>query len=179
MRKFAVLIVCTLAIALVAVGGAFMFWRTKPRGTIVKEKDFGLTLPGTWGRRPTADGTGLVFRNTSGAEQVTISPFSFSRPLNSENRSSVLRELLKTHRQGEKQEADTVVTLGEPVFSDGAGTAAVRYSGEETASRRRFTCLIACGGSAAVAFYYESIGLSQQEADTRARTILDSASVTK
>src|SRR5262249_39598447 len=132
---------------------------------------------GEWSRRATADGAGLVLRSSTGREQVTISVMSSSKRMDSAVQSSTLNRLLEHRRQAESRGADTAVTMTESALSETAGTHTARFSGFEPAAQRRFSCLLACGSSVAITFYYEAVGLSEQEADSRARLILDSVRV--
>ncbi len=66
-----------------------------------------------------------------------------------------------------------------PSLSEKSGIHSGRYSGYEPASQRRFTCLLFCSSSLVATFYYEAIGLPQNDADERANAILASARLTE
>jgi hypothetical protein len=66
-----------------------------------------------------------------------------------------------------------------PTISEQSGIHSGRYSGFERASGRRFSCLVYCSSSLVATFYYEAIGLPQNEAEARASAILASARLTE
>jgi hypothetical protein len=72
--------------------------------------------------------------------------------------------------------ADTTA-ITETTFAESGGVFAARFGGFERGAQRRFHCLLLCGQSGVVTFYYEAIGKTEQETDSRARPIFNSARI--
>jgi len=154
--------------------------KPKPNETAISEKAFSVTLPGEWSRRSEDDGSRIVFKSSSGREQLTVSLIFWSHRREPEQRLSNFNRVLELRQQAEIHEfAPSAITMTAPVVTEQSGIHAGRYSGSEPAAQRRFNCLLLCSSSLVATFYYEAVGLPQSEAEERASAILASAKLTE
>jgi len=84
-------------------------------------------------------------------------------------RAAVLRRKAEAEVSG--------VVMSDTDFGVSAGVYAARFAGFEPASQRRFNCLLLCSQSAVTTFYYEALGMSEQESDARASPLFNSIAV--
>ncbi len=149
-----------------------------PRYTAVDERIFRLTLPGDWSCQLSSDGTRWTYRSDIGFDQLTVSPLSSARHLSADEQLETLKRVTELRRRAETEASGVSgVTLTETIFTESGGVQAARFAGIESGTQRRFSCLLLCNPLGVTVFYYEAIGLSQQESDVRARVIFNSVGV--
>jgi hypothetical protein len=78
-------------------------------------------------------------------------------------------------RKAEAEVSGIVMT--NTTFGESRGVFAARFAGFESASQRRFNCLLLCSQSGVTTFYYEALGMTEQEADARAKPVFNSVAV--
>jgi len=173
-RTFLVVVILALA----AVGVVSMFWKSKTKDTAIDERVFRLTLPGQWTRQPSSDATRWTYRSDTGRDQVTVSLLSFTHRMSADEQLATLKRVTELRRRAETDTPGVSgVTMTDTTFAESGGVHAARYGGIESGSHRRFSCLLLCSPSAVTIFYYEAIGLTDQESDARARAIFNSVGV--
>ncbi len=98
--------------------GATMFWRSKPKDTIVDDRAFHIVLPGRWMRKPSADPTRWVYRSEDGDEQVTISVLSATHQLDANERSMGFQRILELRRRAETETpgSNRRMQISEPIL---------------------------------------------------------------
>jgi hypothetical protein len=166
------------AIALSVVGVTSMFWKSKQTDTAIDERAFRLTLPGQWSRQPSSDATRWSYRSDTGRDQLTVSLLSSTKRMSTDEQFATLKRLTELRRRAETDTPGVSgITMTDTTFAESAGVHAARFGGVESGSQRRFSCLLLCSPSAVTVFYYEAIGLTEQESDARARAILNSVGV--
>jgi hypothetical protein len=69
------------------------------------------------------------------------------------------------------------IVMTETNFGESQGVYAARFSGFESTSGRRFNCLLLCSQYAVTTFYYEALGMTEQESEARAKPIFNSIAV--
>lgn len=155
-----------------------MFWKSKPKDTLVNERVFRATLPGHWARQPSNDATRYTYRSETGREQLTVSLLSSTHQLSTDNQIATLKRVTELRRRAETETPGVSgVVMTEATFANAGGIHAARFGGVETATQRRFHCLLLCSASAVTIFYYEAVGLDQSDAEARARAIFNSVGV--
>lgn len=139
--------------------------------TLVRERTFHLTLPGKWvgGYDRTSDTwhyegssrneavTVGILRRTAGADLVTM--------------NEDFDGYLRLRRQQEQALAGGIV-LTEPRTQTVSDALTARYDGIDSSSGRRTHTYVIINSKAAASYYYEAMGMSQAEFDTRAKQVL-------
>ncbi len=149
-----------------------------PQYTAIDERMFHLSLPGNWSCQPSSDGTRWTYRSDIGFDQLTVSLVSSTKPLSVDEQFETLKRVTELRRRAETETPGVSgVTLTETTFTESGGVQSARFGGIESGTQRRFSCLLLCSPSGVTVFYYEAIGLSQQESDVRARVIFNSVGV--
>jgi hypothetical protein len=144
--------------------------------TRANEGVFSVTLPGHWTRLPPSDGARWTYR--SEREQLTVSLMSSTHRMSDDEQISTIERVTELRRRAETETLGIAgVTMTETTFAESGGVHAARFGGVESASQRRFHCLLLCSSCSVTVFYYEAIGMTQQEADSRARPIFNSVAV--
>jgi hypothetical protein len=168
-----------VALVVAGVAASSMFGKSKARDTAIEERGFRLTLPGQWSRKPSSDPTRWVYHNDSG-EELTVSLFDFKSGMSADERSKTFKRLAELRKHAESAAPGVAaVTTTDTTFGESGGILAARYGGTEPAVHRRFVCLMLGSASAFTVFYYEAVGLTQSEADARAKTIMNTVVVPK
>ena len=148
--------------------------------TEIKENAFRFTLPGRWSTEKSSDPSRWSYRAVDGRESLTVSLFVFANRLNNERQHQTIERMAKIIRGVQtKLPGVTAITMSETNFGESGGILAARFGGLEPARQRRFHDLLLCSPLAVTGFYYEAIGLSETEADARARRIMNSIVVPK
>jgi hypothetical protein len=141
---------------------------------VVDEGFFKLVLPGLWGSL--FDGERWTYDGSN--EQLTVSVMPSDHRMADDEQAGVLRRVAELRQ---KAEEDTVGSAGlrmtDATFARSGAVHAARYAGVEAATQRHFHCLSLCSPSAVTVFYYESLGMSQEEAESRAKVIFNSVVV--
>lgn len=153
-----------------------------PRDTVVDQRIFRLRLPSDWWScQPSSDGMRWTYRRDigfDGFDQLTISLLSSTKCLQTKEQLVTLKRVTELRRRAETEKPDVSgVTMTDTTFDESGGVQAARFGGIESGTKRRFSCLLLCSPSAVIVFYYEAVGLSQQEADACARIIFNSVRV--
>jgi hypothetical protein len=148
--------------------------------TEIKEDSFRFTLPGRWSTETLNDPSMRNYHTDNRRESLTVSLVVFAKRLNNEEQHQTIERMTEIHRGVQtKLPGVTAITMNEATFGESGGVLAARYGGIEPAKQRRFHSLLLCSPLAVTVFYYEAIGLSETEADARARTIMNSIVVPK
>ena len=159
------------------VAALSMFGKSKATDTAIDEGAFRLTLPGQWSKKPSSDPTRWVYHSDNG-EELTVSLLGFKSGMSADERSKTFKRLAELRKHAETGTPGlTSVTTTDTTFGESEGILAARYGGSEPALHRRFMCLMLGSTSAFTIFYYEAVGLTQSETDTRAKTIMNSVVV--
>jgi hypothetical protein len=167
----------SIALAAAACGSPTPSPSPSPRTTSVDEAAFHLALPGDWATVPSSDSSRWVYRNGAD-EQVTVSVVGLGKGLSRDERMKTMRRVLAIRRRAETEAPGaTPVKLTATQFGEADGILAARYGGSEPATGRHLWCLVLGGQREIVFVYYESLGMSQQQSDARARTFFNSVSV--
>jgi hypothetical protein len=145
------------------------------RDSRIEERAFSLTLPGKWSRLPPTEG-GTRWTYRSDREQLTVSLMSSTHSMSRDQRMETLARVHVLRRKAEAEVSGVVLT--ETTFAESGGVFAARFAGFESATQRRFNCLLLCSQSAVTTFYYEALGMTEQESDARARPVFNSIRVT-
>ena len=154
--------------------------KPKAKATAISEKAFSISLPGEWSRRSEDGGSRLVFSSSTSREQLTVSLIPSSHRMEPEQQLSTFNRVLELRQQAETHGlSPSAVTMTTPTVSGQSGIHSGRYSGSDLSAQRRFTCLLFCSSSLVATFYYEAIGLPQNEAEERASAILASVKLTE
>jgi hypothetical protein len=144
--------------------------------TRANEGAFSVTLPGHWSRLPPSDGTRWTYR--SDREQLTVSIMRSTHRMSENEQTATIRRVTELRRRAETETPGVAgVTMTDTTFAESGGVHAARFGGFESAPQRRFHCLLLCSQSGVTVFYYEVIGMTQQDSDSRARAIFNSAAV--
>jgi hypothetical protein len=102
----------------------------------------------------------------------------FKSGMSADERSKTFKRLAELRKHAETGTSGlTPVTTTDTTFGESEGILAARYGGSEPAVHRHFMCLMLGSTSAFTIFYYETVGLTQSETDTRAKTIMNSVVV--
>ena len=105
----------------------------------------------------------------------------FAKRLSTEEQQhQTIERMAEIHRRVEsKVPGVTALTMTETTFGESNGILAARYGGIEPATGRRFHTLLLCSPLAVTVYYYEALGLSEADAASRARAIMNSIAVAK
>lgn len=171
-----------LAFAGIALLGLKTIAQSKSVATKVNETSFRLTLPGAWEAGDESDPTKRVYHTDH--EQLTVSIFGpligSAGSTSHEDRVSRFKIWVKKRIDLEAKLSDHPgVIAKEPLYGESRGTLAARYEGFDSGYQRRFHCMILARSSAFEAFYYEAVGMSEQAAEDRAKTIFNSVDIPK
>jgi hypothetical protein len=167
-----------VAVALSAVGLMSMFWKSKPTDTAIHERAFRLTLPGQWSRQPSSEATRWSYQSDTGRDHLTVSLLSSTKHMSADEQLETLKRVTELRRHAEVVAPGVYgITMTDTTFAESAGVHAARFGGVESGSQRRFFCLLLCSPSTVMVFYYEAIGLTEEESNARARAILNSVGV--
>lgn len=170
------LMVVILAVAAVAI--ASMFWKSKLKDTAIDERIFRITLPGHWNCQPSSDPTRWTYRSDIGDDQLTVSRLSSIKRLSTDEQIATLKRVTELRRRAETETPGiSGVTMTDTTLAESGGVQAARFGGFQSGTQRRFSCLLLCSSSGVTVFYYEAIGLTEQESDARARAIFNSVGV--
>jgi hypothetical protein len=113
-----------------------------------------------------------------GFDQLTVSLLSSTKCLGTDEQLATLKRVTELRRRAETEKPDVSgVTMTDTTFDESGGVQAARFGGIESGTKRRFSCLSLCSPSGVIVFYYEAVGLSQQEVDACARVIFNSVGV--
>lgn len=149
-----------------------------PRYTAIDERIFRLTLPGHWSCQPSSDGMRWTYRSDIGFDQLTVSLLSSTERLSTDEQLVTLKRVTELRQRAETEtHGVSGVTMTDTTFVELEGVQAARFDGIESDTKRHFSCLLLYSPSGVIVFYYEAIGLSQQESDVRARVIFNSVKV--
>ena len=126
-----------VAIFIVAgAGAANMFWRSKPKETVIEERFFRLSLPGQWSCQASTDPTRWTFRSDTACEQLTVSLFISTQHMSADEQITTLKRVTELRRRAE---TDALVQLGMPAvtltdttFAASGGVQTARYGGMES-----------------------------------------------
>ena len=144
--------------------------------TRVDEGIFKLTLPGRWNCQVPSNLGRWTY--SSDQEQLTVSRMDSAIQMDADQQLTTLERVTEHWRRAEREMPDAPdITMTDPTFAEFAGIHVARYNGAEPASHRCFHCLLFCGPTAVTIFYYESICLSEEESELRARPIFDSIGI--
>jgi len=160
---------------LAAIGAGLWFWKSKPEDTPVRENAFRLTLPGKWSPEASSDPTRWTYHSENGHEQLTVSLFAWAKRLSPEEQRQTLERMTEIHRNVQiKMPGMDAITMTDTTFGESGGTIAARYGGVDPAHQRRFWSLLLSSPVAVTVFYYEAVGMSETEADMKAKAIMNS-----
>lgn len=150
------------------------------KDTAVRENAFSLTLPGRWSTDASDDPARRSYHASNGREFLTVSLLVFAHRLSTQEQHQTIKKMAEIRRGVEtKVPGVTALTMTETTFGEADGILAARYGGVEPATGRRFHALLLCSPLAVTVYYYEARGLSEVEAASRARAIMNSIAVPK
>ena len=150
------------------------------KDTAIRENAFSLILPGKWSVDASNDPTRRSYHADNGREFLTVSLVVFANRLSNEEQHQTIKRMAEIHRGVQtKVPGVTALTMTETTFGESGSVLAARYGGIEPATQRRFHTLLLCSPLAVTVYYYEALGLSEAEAASRARTIMNSIAVPK
>ena len=125
-------------------------------------------------RQPSSDPTRWSYESSERNEALTVSLLQFNWS-NEEERSAVFNRVIEIRRKTETTMPDTgLVELTPTVFGELGDTLAARYQGFESAANRHSSCLFLFRKKNLTVYFYESIGLSEDQSNARARAIMNS-----
>ena len=173
------LIVGVLA-SLFLLDGVF-FGRSKNKQKIFSTDAFSLTIPNDWTDVSTsANSDPWKYQSSRKDEELTVSIVGWTEPMATEQRRSAFDKLVELRHRVETKmpNGPKGVKVTDPVFAAADGIFVARYGGSD-ASGRQFRCLLLAGSRAVTIFYYESAGMTENEADAKARPIFNSIQIHK
>ena len=147
----------------------------KKRETVFSEYGFQVKMPGYWQLRPTNDPVRWQFRSADHKEQLTVAR---GEAAGSEGgQAAMMRRAVTRNRRAVELGFGRVpdLELSEPEYGEQAGAPAGWYDGTAGEGSHRFRSLLLFSDQAVWSLFYESFKLSEADAETRGREILESA----
>ena len=167
------------AILLLACAGLDGFGQSMT-DTLIQERPFSITLPGSWTRKQSSDPNRWVYQSKDGRGQLTVSlPLGAIRRLSKEERSDTLKRIVALLRRAQTEVGATAITMTETTFGESGGVLAARFGGVEPAGKRRFAALSLCSPTELIYFYYEATSLTEAEFNANGRAIMNSIHLAK
>jgi hypothetical protein len=150
-----------------------MFWKSKPKETVIQEVPFRVVLPGEWVKveDPECDVDRFGYRNTNDREYLVVSIYYYPEVPSEEDRTQTFNRLMDISRVAETAESSPV-EMTEIFIGKHNGSHAARYMGIEPASQRCFERMHVSKPMAIATFYYESIGLTRSQSHKRTEVIM-------
>lgn len=148
---------------------------------MIREKYFTVVLPGEWERSESGDDL-IAYSNLDALEGLTVSVLMVGNVKDSNDQRRLLGEVLELRRKAELQTSTedanrSDLRISENGFGASGVVLAGRFGSTWNAGKGRAETLVLVGPSQVTIFYFETLGLSTEQFETRAREILDSVGV--
>jgi hypothetical protein len=133
-----------------------------------------MMLPGQWQFIQTHDESRLIYQETTGREQLTVTVFSLTPGLTEEQRKGVVERMLAKLRESEQEVRGTSAKFSPVGYGQSGDVLAARYTGNNLETGRRFASLLLCSSHTAANFYYEAFELTGEKFEERVRYMMNS-----
>lgn len=169
------------ALASLFLPAGVFFGQSKSKEKVFSTDAFRLAVPNDWTDVSTsASGDPWIYRSRRKDEGLTVSIVGWTEPMAREQRRSAFDKLVELRHRAETKmpNGPKGVKVTAPILAGADGIFVARYGGSDDTGRQ-FRCLLLGGNRAVTIFYYESVGMTESEADTRARPIFNSIHINK